>query len=476
MAIPEYSTDSGSDKIGWTGEKRQMKSMVAAAALCAASTFAQIGAGGGQNPLFGGGAGGAANGIPSNASGPQLYSVTASAGALSTPGFIATDRLTGVDPLANFSAALGYRKAGARGSFGVFYAPSYMVRPRFPEWNRFGHYLSINTTGTVSDRMRVFFAATGGLMEFDQTLFSPTRFAVMTQTPRNFDDLLNGVLAGRFNNDQIASLLTGTPIVESPAQLLLYGNRLLTFGATLGASYNLSARTTFTIQGQGARSQNYTDIRDRTQNYNPILAATTMGIFNAGVNHSLTPNTFVGASVAYTKASSRLNDRSFLVVNGSVGRVFARKLLTSVSAGGGQSYQQTGRATTGARYQVSGMAAFQATSTHTFSAQYLRSFVDTIGLGLSSQQTAMAAWSISPGQRKWSVIMAAAFQDLERDGRHVRGMFGNAGLSRQLGLHFGLSGQVFYSTSTNGFGAADRTFERTGARMSLSWYPKPLEY
>src|ERR1019366_10664034 len=80
--------------------------------------------------------------------------------------------------------------------------------------------------------------------------------SVLSQLPATFDDLAAAFSIGQFSNAQMASMLTGASMLESPARGLLLGNRVLSYSANAGLNYAHSSRLSFHFASFSAGGQN----------------------------------------------------------------------------------------------------------------------------------------------------------------------------------------------------------------------------
>ena len=94
------------------------------------------------------------------------------------------------------------------------------------------------------------------LSNLQQLLFSPTVASSVASVPSTFDDLAAAMVAGKYTNNQLAAILTGSPLPTSPEQAYIYGQRIFT--ATLGTNvaWSPTTRTSFHVAVSGTRAQN----------------------------------------------------------------------------------------------------------------------------------------------------------------------------------------------------------------------------
>ena len=99
---------------------------------------------------------------------------------------------------------------------------------------------------------------TGGAQDttLAEYLFQPSGLSVLSQLPATTDDLAAAFSIGQFSNSQMASMLTGASMLQSPARGLLLGNRVLSYSANAGLNYAHSSRLSFHFAAFSAGGQN----------------------------------------------------------------------------------------------------------------------------------------------------------------------------------------------------------------------------
>ena len=441
---------------------------------------------------MGGMGGGPTMMVPSNFNGFGLFSVSAFGGYSTYPVFNpSTTRFGSVGSvLTGGMASLGYgRVLGERSRFAILYAPGVIVRPSDLGRTRANHLLSINLNQGLTARLSMGISVFATYAELDQFAFSPARFSLVTGAPGSFEDLANAIAGGQYSNSQIASLLTGTPVLESAARASIYGNQALTANAQFRLSYQAAPRFTIGFYGGGNRYQSVGikgDDLDRRAVI-PITNGLTSGV---NISYGFSPRTSVGANVGVTKSDSRVVEATYLTYTGNLSHRFGQKVALSVQGGSGSSFQadqrfNSGQTRRGQRYLAGTTLGVQATTSQTFMFQANRTFVDNFGLGLRRTVSAMASWSYAPTGSQWSSTFSGGYQDataLLVGGGKLKGTFIGLGINRKLGMHWGIGTQAYYSWTNNTLSAnvigsgSQGTFDRFGARLVITWYPRMVEY
>jgi hypothetical protein len=222
------------------------------------------------------------------------------------------------------SALLEWTHTGEKSQVLLTYTPSYTGRLRFAAWNALNHSLSFNASRHFG-KWKFGFAARGDLSNLSEFLFSPTVFASVAAVPGTFSDLAAAVLTGTFTNAQFASLLTGAPVVESPARNLLFGERMFTSAMKTSLSYAPSPRLSVTLGASADRTQHLSDNQSGAQQNSYLLPMTTSAGADLSVSYSRSPRTQLGASVSSVRVISTIQDVYATTAKASLGRTMGRR-------------------------------------------------------------------------------------------------------------------------------------------------------
>jgi hypothetical protein len=424
---------------------------------------------------------------PSNLNGFGLFSVTGFGGWATYPSFDPqAARFTNLgSSMTGASASMGYGKVlGERSRFSLVYTPGVIVRPTDLGRSRANHMLGVNLSHGLTPRLSMNFGVNASYAEFDQFAFTPAQYSLVTSAPGSFDDLINAIAGGQYSNSQIASLLTGAPVLESAARSSIYGNQALTANANFRLGYSATPRLHIGFNSGVNRYQNV-GIKGDDLGRGAALARTTGANGSLNIGYSITNRTSIGATLAANHTLSSIVQSTFLTYTGNVSQRIGQRVFATVSAGSGSVINNSRRLNTnyGSRYLVNGSLAVQATNTQTFMAQVGRTFIDQFGLGVRYTQNATGSWSYAPQGGLWSATLFAGQMFSNRAASaSLNSFFTGLGLGRRLGNNFGLSGQYFYARTNNTLGAAifgaasQGEFERNGVRVSITWFPRPIEY
>jgi hypothetical protein len=377
------------------------------------------------------------------------------------------------------SASLGWTHYGDRSTFAITYSPSYTGRVRYTDLNALSQSLDLNASRKLNQKWTVGFSANAGVSNFDQFLFSPTVFGGLVSAPATFDDLTKGVLAGKYTNDQLASLLTGAPVVESPAQFLFYGNRMFTSSARTSLSYAHSQRLSFTFGLEGARSQHLSDNVHELGRNTYLVPRTTNGGVSLGLSYSLSPRTVFGFSASSNRTYSTLQDAYNSSASLSLGRILGRRWFVQLQGGAGRidPVRQTYLTSRGTQ-AVGGANLGYKTYAHTFMASYQRAISDVYGIGATATLSMTGAWHWArPGRNWWTDATFGQQQMLGTGLSSLDSWRATAGFGRMLTRHMAVQMQYAYASySTEALSNAfyhDMT--QHAVRVSLAWRPEQIE-
>ena len=149
---------------------------------------------------------------------------------------------TGGDVLTGGSLSVGWTHFGPRSSFSITYNPSYQGFVQNSQWNALNHSLSLNLNRKLGNKWALTLSGAGAVNSLYQSMFTPSTLSNAAAVPATFDELASAMLSGRFTNDQLAGVLTGSPGLESPDQTALYGNKVLSGSLSSSLSYTHSRR------------------------------------------------------------------------------------------------------------------------------------------------------------------------------------------------------------------------------------------
>src|SRR5215469_9391410 len=129
------------------------------------------------------------------------------------------------------TASVGWQRHREKTDISILYTGSYNGMVRYSNLNAYNQSLSISAVRLLTPKWTFSFTASGQDENLAQYLFQPSSFSILTQVPSTFDDLAAAVAIGQFSNAQVASMLTGAPVLQLPGRSLLTGIRILSYAA-----------------------------------------------------------------------------------------------------------------------------------------------------------------------------------------------------------------------------------------------------
>jgi hypothetical protein len=389
--------------------------------------------------------------------GLQLYNVTGFAGwesVVSPQGGLYLPNGTDVkgDEMMGGSASAGWSGHSERASASIQYTASYIAQVRYSGLNALSHFLGINATRRLSPKWNVGFSASSALSTYNQLLFSPMVLSEVVAVPATFDDLSSAVLAGQFTNDQLASLLTGAPLIESPARTAIFGNRVFASSASASLGYAHSTRLSINLSASASLMQHVHDTHQQdVPQYAYLIPRAIGATAGMGVSYALSPKTHVGVEASSSRGFSTIQDSYTTAANGFIGRTFGRRWFAQIHGGGGfVTNIRTHYASSASTSPVFGGNLGYKTSAHGFLAEYDRTLGQTYGAGAAQMTSISAAWNWWQPGRRWGLNSSYMRQDFSRAAfAKIQGWRASFGLTRQLGGHLVLETAYMYGSYTD---------------------------
>jgi len=431
--------------------------------------------------------GGMGRGMPSmqgepGGNGFGFYGVSAYAGYTSTAvPFNATFPVSGLNLgpnyLAGGSASMGWMDMGDRTNARVNYTISYDASLRYSSWNTLNHFLNFGVSHEVTQRLRFHFSGTAATMRWDQFLFEPTVLSEVADTPSTFDELVSAILSGKYTNSQLASILTGAPILDSPAATLLYGTRFFTSSARTGFEYDVSPRLHFSADAGGSRIQHITS--DTAQiNGVYLVPSTTSASATVAIDYLLSPVTTVGFSAGGNRTFSRYEDTYVTTGNLTANRVLGRHWIVSGRGGVGTyiPVRQTFHYATGAHYVAGGGVTYKS-EYQTVMLQYGHSIQDTSGIGAQSADTGSGIWQVHRPGHRWTVFARGSYTTLTGSTlSNINAWLAGGGVSSMLNRHTNATIAYMYGRDSGVVGGALQNRPLQAVNLVVSWSPHAMPY
>jgi len=381
----------------------------------------------------------------------------------------------GANYLAGGMVSAGWQNLGPRTDAFVSYTLSYDASLRFSSWNAVDHYLRFGITHDATPRLSYSLSGTAMTIRWDQFLFQPTVLDEVAQTPATYDELVSAVLSGKYTNSQLASILTGAPVLESPAATLLYGTRFFDSSARASLSYELTPRLQFHAGVGGSRTQHLSSNSPQLDGAFLVPVVTNVRV-NAGVSYTLSPSTTIGLEAQANRSFSHFEDAYITSGVVTVGRAFGQHWIVQGQGGAGTyiPVRQTFGFTGGPHY-VAGVGLTYKGYTQTFMAIYGHTIEDVSGLGAQSADTASAAWLWHRPGRKWALYTGGRYATYAHSAlSNLNAWVGNAGIERTLGSHTSMQAGYFYGRNSGIVQGAVANRQLEGVNLVISWTPQVI--
>jgi hypothetical protein len=309
-----------------------------------------------------------------------------------------------------------------------------------------------------------------------QAIFGSTTLSRVAGTPATFDELAAGMVSGKSPNDQLTSVLTGAPLLESPAGLILYGSRSFSSSAQTGINYAYSSRLSFHVNVGAARSQALKDDASGVLQQNPLLAHTTSGTGSIGVSYSISPRTQLSTDWSSTRTVSSIEDVFVHSANVSVGHTMSERWFVQAQGGGGGLVvaRNLYRAPNGKQFQLGGGLGYRSRE-HTFLASASRSISDAYGFGANSSVGVTGAWSWKRPGASWSTTASVGEQWLLGAAvNNIRNWRASFGLERRFGPHLSMVTEYAYLSNAGVLYGIPLPSGQQSVRVSLAWHPASM--
>jgi hypothetical protein len=411
------------------------------------------------------------DGSPAHRSGVHLYRATFDGTYYSAlPG--RETSATGYDVASGGSATLGWSRVHSRSSAFVTYTGSYVRDMTRSELNSLNHNVSLAVSYALPSRWRFTAAVQSQVANTNQYLFEPNRFTQITAAVNTADDLA----AALFKNAQptnayLAALLTGAPVLESPARQVFFGNRIFTAAVDTTLTYK-ARRLSVSFVGNGGRIQTLTDSSVRNADLAYLVPASTTARAGVNLNYSLSPRTEIGVTISSQRTRSRLADVYSTLTMATLGRKMSRRWFVEAHGGTGFYHALHSPANLPSGPQVvAGGSLGLKTLSHTFLLAGDRNVTDLYGFGSSSNVTTTAAWNWAFRNRSWRLVASSTGQQIRTDGLpNITAYLATAGIVRQVTRRTSLNVLYAFMRTGSYLGLPDERVMHA-VRMSFVWSP-----
>ncbi|MGA7240742.1 MAG: hypothetical protein WBY44_33970 [Bryobacteraceae bacterium] len=376
------------------------------------------------------------------------------------------------------TASLGWQWNREKANVSVLYSGTYAGMVRYSNLNSYNQSLSISAVRTLTPKWTVSLTASGTDNSLAQYLFQPSAVSVLTQIPSTFDDLAAAVSIGQFSNAQVASMLTGAPVLQLPGRSTLAGDRILSYAAQVSLGYALSSRLQLHFGTFAAAGQNRLGGQQESTLPANYIMPRSIGV-NGGIGftYSLSPRTEVGAEVEGNRTVNRYQSAYITSAMGSFGRKMGVHWFLRAQGGGSYSdFTQQSIGTPKARQIVGGGSLGFQTHSQTLVASYNRTASDSFGFAVGTVTAASGAWNWRRAGSRWGLSASFSQQQTRNAGfASLSGWQASGGITDTLNPHTTLSAQYVYLNDAGDYAGVFNTFSVQSIRLSVGWAPQPVQ-
>jgi hypothetical protein len=373
-------------------------------------------------------------------------------------------------------ATISWTRARPTSALFMVYTPSHFQRMRYSEWNSTNHQLSIGANKRFR-RWDLTASSNAGVSGLPEVLFTPAVLRTVPNAPANFDDLLKAAEGGQLSSDEIASVLTGAPVVESQPKSRFDHGRVLNSSLGIGASYSASPRlsTNFGVSANHYQTLSEPEADDNVVGLFGVNRATSIGA-NAGIGYQLSPGLNVGVGTDVRRSYSSYSEATAINTSGTIGKRLGRNWSVNGGAGigtvrGVSLNRPDVLPRTYSSWIVSGGLRYSGRE-HSFGVNGSRSLGDSIGIGATVSYNAGAQWNWNRPGTPWGLYANANWYRFSLDGlRNTQGEFAGVGLVRQLSRETSFQAQYSYQRFDSPFRGVVSNL--SGHRVQMSWIWRP---
>lgn len=389
------------------------------------------------------------------------------------------------------SASFGWTRKTYRGTTSLFYSGTYAARPGNVSLSSDSHTFGFRR-GRSLGRLTWDLSAQGLLLNSQELLFSATALSGITSSAITFGDLTGAALKGNFSSGQLPSLLTGAPVVNSVAQTLFLGNRVINSAIRSGWSYAVSPRTSYSASIAMSRLDQLSggDTPNLQNTVAPGALPGSVGRLTsfstvdgqAALTHTLNPRTSIGCDLNMSRSFSRNEDAYISDTSFFIDRTLKPNLLAHISLGGGfvKPIKRTANVIDRPTLTAEGSLAWKVYE-QSLMVSATRTVADWAGLGANVLTSYSGGWGYARPRGTWAVQAEGGIQQINSP-RYGKLNVWNTGASamRRLGpyLTFSLqysriqfvSSQSIVAQSLTGPANVENRLQ--GVRATLFFVPK----
>ena len=375
------------------------------------------------------------------------------------------------------SFSVGWQKHGQNGDFSALYSGTYGGQIRYSNLDGYNQALSVSAAYKLGPKWTFTLTGSGSDTTLAQYLYQPSPQNVLTQVPANFDDLAAAAGAGQYTNTEVAALLTGSPIVQSPGRSLLMADRVLSYTAQANLAYQATARLQIHFAGFAAAGQSLLSSQDNLVPVNYIMPRTIGANAGVGFSYAVSPLTQLGVDVEEMRTVNHFENVYTTTTTAFVGRKIGQSWFLNVHGGGTYNIvtQQSFGSPVGRQIIGGGSLGFR-TGMNTFVGSYDRTGADGYGVAVGTITTTSGSWSWRQPGSRWGLF--ASFGEVQTRNAgfmSLSGWEGSGGINMALNPHTFLTAQYVYMNNTGTYLGTYASMAIQSVRLSLGWAPQTVQ-
>lgn len=385
-------------------------------------------------------------------------------------------RALGGDVTYGGQVGFGWQHHGTRTNLSATYSGGYDGMVRYSDVSAFNQSANFNLSRQLSPKWSATVALTGMDNTMAQYLFQPPKISGAVQSRATFDDFAAASGVGQFSNAAIASMLTGTPVLESPAQSLLLGTRILSYSGTVGLSYAYSSRLQFRISGFSAAGQTHPGGNETIAPQNYVMPRSTGLTGGGGFSYMLSPRTEFGADVSEYELWNKYQHARGTNATVSFGRKMGMHWFMRGYGGSAimQTLWSTGNPPPSIQLIGGGSLGLKLYA-HTLAASYDRSTYDGYGYAAGTNTTITGAWHWQHPGSRWSAYATYGQQLLRNTGfASISGWRAIGGISVWVDQQITMSLEYAHTRTAGTYTGSYNDFVADSIRLSFGWTPESL--
>ncbi len=376
------------------------------------------------------------------------------------------------------TVSLGWQRHREKSDITMLYTGTYQGMIRYTNLNAYNQSLSLSAFRVLTPKWTFNLTASAQDNTLAQYLFQPSPVSVLAQIPSSFDDLAAAVAVGQFSSTQVASLLTGAPVMQAPGRSLLAGDRILSYAAQAGLEYAVSSRLHLHFGTLAAAGQNRLGSpQEGAPPSNYVMPRSLGANAGASISYSLSPRTEVGAEVQENRTFNRYQSAYISSATASLGRKMGMHWFLRVQGGGTYSdFTQQTIGTPKTSQAVGGGSLGFKTHTHTLVASYERTATDTFGYAVGTITMMSGAWNWRRTGSRWGLSTSFGEQQTRNAGfESISGWQASGGITTSLNPQSTLSAQYVYLHDVGDYAGVFNNFSVQSVRLSLGWTPQAVQ-